>query len=195
MASLPFAISSLTLLFLISLFPLSTLSQDPNSSIPTVAQCAPQLLPLATCAPFVQGTAPSPAQSCCDNLKLVYSQQPRCLCLLLNSTTLSSFPINTTLALQLPALCTLPVDASACSRAQVPPSTPSSQVSFGANNTSPATNSTVAASPMVQAPPPRPTMMGVGFGRNASTGLKSKTGSYLAVTLIMAGFLMPGILF
>lgn len=116
MASLPFAISSLTLLFLISLFPSSTLSQDPNSSIPTVAQCAPQLLPLATCAPFVQGTAPSPAQSCCDNLNLVYSQQPRCLCLLLNSTTLSSFPINTTLALQLPALCTLPVDASACSR-------------------------------------------------------------------------------
>lgn len=115
MASIPFAISSLTLLiFLISLFPSSTLSQDPNSSIPTVAQCAPRLLPLATCAPFVQGTAPSPAQSCCDNLILVYSQQPSCLCLLLNSTTLSSFPINTTLALQLPALCTLPVDASAC---------------------------------------------------------------------------------
>lgn len=175
MASIPFAISSLTLLiFLISLFPSSTLSQDPNSSIPTVAQCAPRLLPLATCAPFVQGTAPSPAQSCCDNLILVYSQQPSCLCLLLNGTTLSSFPINTTLALQLPALCTLPVDASAClskrtlhfatqkgnlrqfwvqsfhyylcgfaAGAQVPPSSPSSQVSFGANNST-VTNSTVA---------------------------------------------------
>ncbi|KAK9926270.1 hypothetical protein M0R45_023511 [Rubus argutus] len=187
MASIP-AISSLALLiFLISLFPSSTLSQDPNSSIPTVAQCAPRLLPLATCAPFVQGTAPSPAQSCCDNLILVYSQQPSCLCLLLNGTTLSSFPINTTLALQLPALCTLPVDASACLRAQVPPSSPSSQVSFGANNST-VTNSTVASSPMVQAAP-RPTMMGVGFGRRASNSIKSKTGTYLAVTLTMAGFL------
>ncbi|KAL6182897.1 hypothetical protein ACLB2K_044309 [Fragaria x ananassa] len=188
MASLPLDISSLTLLFLISMFPSSTLSQNPSPSIPTVAQCAPQLLPLATCAPFVQGTAPSPGQSCCDNLNVVYSQQPRCLCLLLNSTALSSFTVNSTLALQLPALCTLPVDASACSgSAQVPPS---SQVSFGANSTSPATNSTATASPMVQAPPPRSTSN----GGSASTSLKLNIRSY-TVTVIMAGFLMPGVLF
>lgn len=111
----PFALSSLTLLlFLISLPP-SILSQDPTSSSPTIAQCTTRLLPLASCASFVQGTSQSPAQSCCDNLKLLYSQQPDCLCLLLNSTTLSSFPINTTRALQLPALCSLQVDISACS--------------------------------------------------------------------------------
>ncbi|KAL6175325.1 hypothetical protein ACLB2K_051966 [Fragaria x ananassa] len=191
MASLPLSTSSLTLLFLISMFPSSTLSQNSNPSIPTVAQCAPRLLPLATCAPFVQGTAPSPGQSCCDNLNLVYSQQPRCLCLLLNSNALSSFTVNFTLALQLPALCTLPVDASVCSgSAQVPPSSPSSQVSLGANSTSPATNSTVAASPMVQAPPPRSTSN----GGSASTSLKLNMGSYV-VTVIMAGFLMTGVLF
>ncbi|XP_050376674.1 non-specific lipid transfer protein GPI-anchored 10 [Argentina anserina] len=192
MASLPLAISSLTLLFLTSLFPSPTVSKNLNSSVPTVAQCASRLIPLATCAPFVQGTAPSPGQTCCDNLNLVYSQQPSCLCLLLNSTTLSSFPINTTLALQLPALCTIPVDASACSGAQVPPSSPTSQVSFGANNTSPPTNSTVAASPIVKAPPPR-TGPGVGFPKSASTSLKLSAGAY-AVSVIMAGFLMPEVL-
>lgn len=104
-----FAISSLTLLLSLISLPPSVLSQNP-----TIAQCTTQLLPLAACAPFVQGSAMSPAQSCCVNLKLLYSQQPECLCLLLNGTTLSAFPINTTRALQLPVVCSLQVDISTC---------------------------------------------------------------------------------
>lgn len=106
----PFSISSLTLLLFLVSLPPPILSQNP-----TIAQCTTQLLPLAPCVPFVQGTAMSPAQSCCDNLKLLYSQQPECLCLFLNDTALSTFPINTTRALQLPVVCSLQVDTSTCS--------------------------------------------------------------------------------
>lgn len=85
------------------------------SQVPSITQCAPQLLPLASCAPFVQGTAQLPTVPCCNNLRQLYNQQPQCLCLLLNHTTLSSFPINSTLALQLPPLCSLQADMSTCS--------------------------------------------------------------------------------
>ncbi|MED6160603.1 hypothetical protein PIB30_052916 [Stylosanthes scabra] len=94
--------------------PPSTLSQDPSSSSPTIAQCTSSLLPLIPCAPFVQGTSKSPVQACCGNLRQLYGQEPHCLCLLLNDTTMSSFPINRTLALQLPGLCDLQVDITTC---------------------------------------------------------------------------------
>lgn len=103
--------SFLNLFFLLS-FSAIALSQDPS---PTIAQCATRLLPLAPCGPFVQGSMQSPAQLCCDNLKQLYTQQPRCLCMLLNDTTLSSFPINSSLALQLPLLCSVQIDISVCS--------------------------------------------------------------------------------
>lgn len=91
-------------------------AQSQNSrSGPTISQCGTGLMPLAPCAPFVQGRTSNPAQSCCVNLRQVYNQQTACLCLLMNQTTLSSFPINQTLALQLPVQCNLQVDMSTCS--------------------------------------------------------------------------------
>ncbi|KAI3472593.1 hypothetical protein Pfo_030076 [Paulownia fortunei] len=119
-----------------------------------IAECGPNLLDLAPCAPFVQGMAATPVQPCCDSLDQLYSQKPTCLCLLLHDTTLpSSFPINTTLALQLPLLCNLQIDTSTCA------------VSFGAkpNSTSPIV--TVA---------PRPSFMGFGFHHNAEVRLKAE---------------------
>lgn len=101
--------------FILALFFVISLSQDPISSSPSIAQCVPQLLPLTPCASFVQGTAQSPTAPCCDNLRQLYNQQPHCLCLLFNDTALSSIPINTTLALQLPSLCSLQADISTCS--------------------------------------------------------------------------------
>lgn len=109
----PTAITSLVLL-LITLIP-SAFSQNPTTSGSTIAQCSLPLLSLASCGSYVQGSAPTPVQSCCDNLKQVYSQQPNCLCLLLNSTVMGSFPINRTLALQLPLVCNLQVSISPCS--------------------------------------------------------------------------------
>ncbi|KAA8542697.1 hypothetical protein F0562_023804 [Nyssa sinensis] len=170
----PIAITSLILLYLTCL-PFTTLSQN---SGPTIADCAPRLLPLATCAPFVQGTAPSPAQQCCDSIKQLYNQQPNCLCLLLNDTTLSSFPINRTLALQLPLLCNLQISTSTCSGVPLPPSSPASQVSFGTKN-----NSSVGASPMVTVAP-RPSIMGLGVRR--SGGLELKAERHLVVVVVAA---------
>lgn len=109
------------LLLLTSLLPHTALSQTPGGfgtspPGPTMADCGTRLLPLVPCAPFVQGTATSPAQSCCDGLIQLNNQQPACLCLLLNnSDALSSFPINSTLALELPLLCNLQFDTSSCS--------------------------------------------------------------------------------
>ncbi|XP_018851325.1 protein YLS3-like [Juglans regia] len=185
----PLTIPTLILLpFIYLLTPI--LSQDPSSSSPNVAECASRLLPLAPCAPFVQGTAQSPAQLCCDNLEQLYSQEPHCLCLLLNDTTLSSFPINTTLALQLPDLCSLQADISTCSGKNPPPSPHDSPVSFGTNTTNSTlgtnSNSTVAASPMVEVQP-RPSTMGLGFG--GSTSIKLKGEGDFALVAAMTAFL------
>lgn len=108
------AISYLSLLFLLRVLP-TAISQNPTFSGPAMAQCTASLLPLASCAPFVQGITPLPPMACCDNLKQLYTNVPNCLCILLNGSTLSSFPINTTRALQLPDLCSIQVNISTCS--------------------------------------------------------------------------------
>ncbi|KAF3438550.1 hypothetical protein FNV43_RR21313 [Rhamnella rubrinervis] len=184
--------TALLLCFILALLFVFVLSQDPISSTPTMVQCAPQLLPLTSCAPFIQGTAQSPTVPCCNSLRQLYNQQPHCLCLLLNDTTLSSFPINTTLALQLPSLCNLQADSSTCSGVPVPPTSPGSEVSLGSNtnsttagsNSSATTgsNSTVgSASPTLQAAP-RPIIMGMGLGNSASMSLR--TGGDLTVVMM-----------
>ncbi|PIN11358.1 hypothetical protein CDL12_16041 [Handroanthus impetiginosus] len=150
-------------LVLLSLFSPHALAQS------TIAECGPNLVGLAPCGPFVQGMAAAPVQTCCDGLKQLYTQKPTCICLLLHDTSLaSSFPINTTLALQLPLLCNLNIDATACSGTSSPTLSPPSQVSFGAKP-----NSTVAASPIVTMAP-RPSFMGFGLHQSAQVRLKAQ---------------------
>ncbi|KAK1372076.1 putative AT-rich interactive domain-containing protein 5A [Heracleum sosnowskyi] len=160
------------LLLLVFLCIASTVRSQNSRSGPTISQCGAGLMPLAPCAPFVQGRTSDPAQSCCVNLRQVYNQQTACLCLLLNQTSLSSFPINQALARQLPFLCNLQVDMSRCSGTPFPPSppppttSPDPQMSFGSN-----TNSTVAASPMVMVNP-RSSILGFRSHTNACTNLE-----------------------
>ncbi|MCD7451805.1 hypothetical protein HAX54_013454 [Datura stramonium] len=146
---------------------------------PTVSSCGPLLLQLAPCGPFVQGASPSPTEQCCSNLRQLYSQQPGCLCLLLNQTGLSSLPINKTLALQLPNLCSMHVDSSTClvSEEGLPPNSPTPQVSFGTNS-----NSTVAASPMGTVAPKTTSILGFGFNSSSAVNLNAKES--LMVTLL-----------
>ncbi|XP_056174990.1 non-specific lipid transfer protein GPI-anchored 10 [Syzygium oleosum] len=143
----------------------AALSQDPASSSPAIASCQPRLLSLAPCAPFVQGTARSPSEPCCDNLSQIYSQQPHCLCLVLNDTSLVPLPINGTLVLELPQLCSLQADVYSCSGVPASPSAPGPQVSAGATRTN---NSTVAASPVVEVAP-RPSIIRSGPGLSSGT--------------------------
>lgn len=101
---------SLLLLLLLPCLPPHAAAQS------TVADCGPSLLPLAPCGAFVQGRAAAPVESCCDNVDLLYKRNPTCLCALLASSgSVSPFPINVSLALQLPLLCKLNnVDPSTC---------------------------------------------------------------------------------
>ncbi|KAF2548224.1 hypothetical protein F2Q70_00020125 [Brassica cretica] len=136
------ACSSVFITVLISLVPVFLQPGLAQGQSPP-ASCASLLLALAPCGPFVQGFVQFPAQPCCSSLSQIYSQQPTCLCLFLNnnSTLSSAFPINQTLALQLPQLCSVPANSSVCSSGAStasPPSTNStgSQVSMGAKNNS-----------------------------------------------------------
>ncbi|PHU24331.1 hypothetical protein BC332_09438 [Capsicum chinense] len=149
---------------------------------PTVSSCGPLLFQLAPCGPFVQGVSPSPTQRCCINLRQLYSQQPGCLCLLLNQTGISTLPINATLALQLPLLCSMHVDNSTCSVSEgLPPNSPTPQVSLGTNS-----NSTVAASPMVTVAPKTASILGLGFNTSSAANFNAKES--LIITVLAASW-------
>ncbi|WJX29943.1 hypothetical protein P8452_18534 [Trifolium repens] len=172
---------------LIISYPPKILSQDPSSSSPTIAPCTSSLLPLFPCMPFVQGAVRTPASSCCSNLEQIYSQQPHCLCFLFNSTAFTSFPINRTLALQIPDLCNLQVNSSICLGEKIhvpPPTSPNSQVSFGTKN-----NSTVAASPAFKVPP-RPSIIGYGLGRSGVINLKAENGIIVIINITIFVFIL-----
>ncbi|XP_019094038.1 PREDICTED: non-specific lipid-transfer protein-like protein At5g64080 [Camelina sativa] len=147
--------------------------------------CASRLLSLAPCGPFVQGFVQLPAQPCCDSLNQIYSQEANCLCLFLNNTsTLSpAFPINQTLALQLPPLCNIPANSSSCSSSSstAPGGVPSDSSSVApppsssvAPPPSSSNGSRVAATPVAQMDPRPTSFMGLGYGLKSS-GSKSET--------------------
>ncbi|XP_022021912.1 non-specific lipid transfer protein GPI-anchored 1-like isoform X2 [Helianthus annuus] len=121
------SMEALLLLLIITNLPSLTMTQPNLPVTPTFVQCGPRILPLAVCAPFVQGRSTDPSQSCCDNLRHVNDQQPRCLCLLLNNSALSSaFPINTTLAMQLPLICSVQFDIVSCTASPMASAIPKS---------------------------------------------------------------------
>ncbi|KAL0694800.1 hypothetical protein Bca4012_061980 [Brassica carinata] len=190
------ASSSVFITVLISLVPLFLQPCLAQGQSPP-ASCASLLLALAPCGPFVQGFVQFPAQPCCNSLSQIYSQQPTCLCLFLNnnSTLSSAFPINQTLALQLPQFCSIPANSSVCSSGKFvflligsssvsPPSTNStdSQVSTGAKNNS--------ATPVAQVAPKPSNMMGLSDGLRSS-GPKSK----IQVTIFVIAAILAGTLF
>ncbi|XP_009106045.1 protein YLS3 [Brassica rapa] len=191
-----------SILFITLLISLSSISlQLVFAQVPgtTTATCSSMLLSLAPCGPFVQGFVQLPAQPCCDGLNQIYSQQPTCLCLFLNNTsTLSpAFPINQTLALQLPPLCNVPANASSCSSpggeapsdsssvAPPPSSSTSSPVSPSAKN-----NSSVAGTPVAQLAPRPTSLMGLGYDLRSS-GSKSK----IQLIILALAVILPGTLF
>ncbi|XP_051147541.1 non-specific lipid transfer protein GPI-anchored 10 [Andrographis paniculata] len=159
--------SSAFFLFLLpSLIPLPV----PVQTQTTMAECGANLLPLAPCAPFVQGAAAAPVQMCCTSLARLYAQKPACICMLLRDSSLSSsFPINTTLALQLPVLCSLRIDPSTCPGMLVHRRTSPAQVSFGEKPSSGVPGTT--SSPIVTVAP-RPSSMMFGIRHSGQVRLK-----------------------
>ncbi|GKD45025.1 protein YLS3 [Tanacetum coccineum] len=177
--------TTLLLVLFITYLPFFTIAQPNLPITPTITECGPRILPLAACAPFVQGLSTEPSQMCCDNLKRVNDQQPLCLCILLNNSALSStFPINTTLAMQLPLICSVNFDIASCTGAPSPSMPPTPQVSLG-STTNTTTNSTVASSPMTSTTTvtPKAGFMGLGYHPNYATKFKGSFQLRLMVVL------------
>nr|GMD97233.1 lipid transfer-like protein VAS [Ipomoea batatas] len=86
-----------------------------------VPSCAMQLIP---CVDYLNATT-KPPSSCCDPLKEAVTKELPCLCnLFKEQSLLKSLNINVTQALELPKLCGIPGDLSACN-APSPGSAPS----------------------------------------------------------------------
>ncbi|KAL5996787.1 hypothetical protein ACLOJK_007707 [Asimina triloba] len=79
-------------------------------------ECADQLQNLASCIPFVSGSAKKPTQQCCDETGKVRSKKHKCLGVLIKESTdpTLALPINTTLALQMPSACNIDAKVSDC---------------------------------------------------------------------------------
>ncbi|CAN1241786.1 Non-specific lipid transfer protein GPI-anchored 10 [Linum perenne] len=137
---------------------------------PTISECNPGLLQLTPCSPYVKGISPSPIQSCCDDLIQLYKQQPECLCLIITTPpNLGGFPINTTLAMQLPSLCGLHLNHPSGSTTSAGALSPASPLARHANSSLPRNPNSTAPSTAVVQITPRPVIMGM--GRSSRVGL------------------------
>lgn len=78
--------------------------------------CADKLVTLASCLPYVGGSANTPTIDCCTNLKQVLNNTKKCICILIKDSNdpKLGFPMNATLAVQLPNACHIPSNISEC---------------------------------------------------------------------------------
>ncbi|XP_021903146.1 protein YLS3-like [Carica papaya] len=111
--------------------------------------CADQLTNLASCIPFVSGTAKKPTAECCQDTQKVKASKPKCLCVLIKESTDPSLglPVNTTLALQMPSTCNIDAKVSDCpSILNLPADSPDASIFKEAGGASPTTNSSSSSS-------------------------------------------------
>ncbi|RRT32010.1 hypothetical protein B296_00052629 [Ensete ventricosum] len=80
------------------------------------AECAGQLIGLATCLTYIQGSAKAPTADCCSGLKQVVTKSLKCLCVLIRNKDNPNlgFKINVTRALLLPSNCDAPAQVTDC---------------------------------------------------------------------------------
>ncbi|XP_026422079.1 protein YLS3-like [Papaver somniferum] len=110
-------------------------------------ECATQLVGLATCLPYVGGTAKAPTPDCCTGLKQVLTTSKKCLCILIKDRNDPSLglKINATLALGLPAICKTNSGISECpALLHLSPNSPDAKVFEDFNNI---VNGTTTATP------------------------------------------------
>ncbi|KAL9175704.1 hypothetical protein ABFS82_02G128900 [Erythranthe guttata] len=113
------------------------------------AECTESLVGLATCLPYVGGTAKSPTPDCCAGLKQLLKTNKKCLCVIIkdrNDPDLG-LDINVTLALGLPTACNAPANISECpALLNLPPDSPDAQIFYR--------NSSSATPPVSNVPNP-----------------------------------------
>jgi len=113
-------------------------------------ECGSQLATLATCIPYVQGSAKFPAKDCCDGLLKLHLKDPKCLCVLIkdSSDPQLGITINKTLALQLPDDCKVAANVSRCpALLHISPNSPDAQVFKNTTTPSSSAVSNVSVAP------------------------------------------------
>eukprot|EP00249_Psilotum_nudum_P001706 c14339_g1_i3 orf=504-1064(-) len=96
-------------------------------------ECTGPLANLLSCLSYVQGKSLTPSADCCPNLLNVYKLHPKCLCVLIQSSTQGGIqglpPVNQTLALRLPVACKVPADPKLCpGLLGISPSSPAAKI-------------------------------------------------------------------
>ncbi|XP_057807599.1 non-specific lipid transfer protein GPI-anchored 14-like [Salvia miltiorrhiza] len=107
-------------------------------------ECAESVVGLATCLPYVGGSAKSATPDCCSSLKQVLNTNRKCLCVIIHDRNDPDLglTINLTLALALPQACNAPANVSQCpALLKLPPDSPDAQIFYQSGN---ATSSHVA---------------------------------------------------
>ncbi|CAM8924554.1 unnamed protein product [Rhodiola kirilowii] len=102
-------------------------------------ECAPQLVGLATCLPYVGNKAKAPTPDCCSGLKQVLDKDKKCLCVIVRDRNDPNvgLDINVTLALGLPDVCHAPANVSKCPELlQMDPKSSEAQVFYQQSNKS-----------------------------------------------------------
>ncbi|EEF47016.1 lipid binding protein, putative [Ricinus communis] len=134
--------------------------------------CADQLTNLASCIPYVSGTAKNPTPQCCQDTQKVKASKPKCLCVLIKESTDPSMglPVNTTLALHMPSACNIDAEVSDCpSILNLPPDSPDAKIFKEAAASSDAATAAPADSP--------PTSASSSSSGSSNTGSKATSSS------------------
>ncbi|KAL0397500.1 UNVERIFIED_CONTAM: protein YLS3 [Sesamum calycinum] len=118
-------------------------------------ECAESLVGLATCLPYVGGTANAPTPDCCTGLKQLLKTKKKCLCVIIkdrNDPDLG-LNINVSLALGLPQVCNAPANISQCPvLLNLPPDSPDAQIFYQKSSNS-SSSSPVAKGPNANVKP------------------------------------------
>ncbi|XP_057800374.1 non-specific lipid transfer protein GPI-anchored 14-like isoform X1 [Salvia miltiorrhiza] len=150
--------------------------------------CAESLVGLATCLPYVGGTAKSPTPDCCNGLKQLLKTNKKCLCVVIkdrNDPDLG-LNINVTLALSLPHVCNAPANISQCpALLNLPPNSPDAQVFYQLEKNS----SSVAG-----AVPPNPSSAPAGAPTSQPKNGGCDKGLLLAGLLLLPALLLSSLL-
>ncbi|KAK4608172.1 hypothetical protein RGQ29_001823 [Quercus rubra] len=112
------------------------------------AECADQLVGLATCLPYVGGEAKAPTLDCCTGIKQVLQKSKKCLCILIKDRDDPNLglKINATLALNLPTSCHAPANISECvSLLHLAPNSTDAKIFEGFANSTKGSGTTVAS--------------------------------------------------
>ncbi|KAJ3694164.1 hypothetical protein LUZ60_009644 [Juncus effusus] len=140
-----------TLLFISLLSLTNPTNSDSSANSPVDQECVNQMQEMATCLPYVSGQAIKPTPECCADTEKARASNPKCLCLLIKESTDPSLglPINTTLALHMPAMCNSDAKVSNCpSILNLSPNSPDAKIFEDAttNSSSPASSSSNSSS-------------------------------------------------